>query len=390
MKKNERKLVGLIFAVAFNLRVGIASVPALLEVIKKDLSISNFQSSLLTSIPVICMGVFALTVPFFQKTLGRRKTIFFSLLILGCGTLARFFVTSYSLFLVTAFMIGFGIAIIGPLLSGFIKSNFPFKSGLMIGVYSLSMGLGASISSGLALPLTDYFKGNWGMALAIWGIFAIVAALIWQFFSPTEVRRKSKKSHSFSLPLKNKKAWKYTLFFGIQSGVFYGMTTWLAITALEKGATALQSGYFLTLYTAVQMLCSFIIPTLMDQFGKMKQWMFFSSGIVFIGTGIIAFAPSVLFFVVGIILAAIGLGGLFPIAVLLPIRNTKTAEETSLWTSMIQSFGYILGGVIPIFMGAIKDSTGSIIAPFLMMVGLSGILLVLAFSEKNGSSSGAR
>lgn len=76
MQKNERRLVGLIFVVAFNLRVGISSVPALLELIKKDLGISNFQSSLITSIPVICMGVFALTVPYFQRTLGRRRTIF--------------------------------------------------------------------------------------------------------------------------------------------------------------------------------------------------------------------------------------------------------------------------------------------------------------------------
>ncbi|WP_157456343.1 CynX/NimT family MFS transporter [Carnobacterium maltaromaticum] len=386
MQKNERRLVGLIFVVAFNLRVGISSVPALLELIKKDLGISNFQSSLITSIPVICMGVFALTVPYFQRTLGRRRTIFFSLLILGLGTLARFFVTSYNLFLITAFMIGFGIAIIGPLLSGFIKSNFPFRSGLMIGVYSLSMGLGASLSSGLALPLTEHFKGNWGISLALWGVFALIAALIWQMFSPVESQRKSAKSTSFSLPLKNKKAWKYTLFFGIQSGIFYGMTTWLALTALEKGATTLQSGYFLTLYTVIQMLCSFIIPTLMDQFGKMKQWMFFSSGLVFIGAGMIALAPSVVFFVLGIILAAIGLGGLFPIAVLLPIRNTKTAEETSLWTSMIQSFGYILGGFMPVLMGAVKDTTGSTIAPFLIMVLLSSVLLILSFSEKNEPS----
>ncbi|PLS32210.1 MFS transporter [Carnobacterium maltaromaticum] len=386
MQKNERRLVGLIFVVAFNLRVGISSVPALLELIKKDLGISNFQSSLITSIPVICMGVFALTVPYFQRTLGRRRTIFFSLLILGLGTLARFFVTSYNLFLITAFMIGFGIAIIGPLLSGFIKSNFPFRSGLMIGVYSLSMGLGASLSSGLVLPLTEYFKGNWGTSLALWGVFAIIAALIWQMFSPIESQHKSAKSTSFSLPLKNRKAWKYTLFFGIQSGIFYGMTTWLALTALEKGSITLQSGYFLTLYTVIQMFCSFIIPTLMDQFGKMKQWMFFSSGLVFIGAGMIALAPSVVFFVVGIILAAIGLGGLFPIAVLLPIRNTKTAEETSLWTSMIQSFGYILGGFMPVIMGAVKDTTGSTIAPFLIMVLLSSVLLILSFSEKNEPS----
>ena len=37
-------------------------------------------------------------------------------------------------------------------------------------------------------------------------------------------------------------------------------------------------------------------------------------------------------------------------------------------------------------MGAVKDTTGSTIAPFLIMVLLSSVLLILSFSEKNEPS----
>ena len=53
-----------------------------------------------------------------------------------------------------------------PLLSGFIKEKFPTKIGLMIGIYSVGMGTGASLSAGLTIPLQHVLKGSWNMALA--------------------------------------------------------------------------------------------------------------------------------------------------------------------------------------------------------------------------------
>ena len=49
--------------VALNLRPALASVPPLLEVVRADLSVSYAAVSLLTTIPVLCMGLFALLAP---------------------------------------------------------------------------------------------------------------------------------------------------------------------------------------------------------------------------------------------------------------------------------------------------------------------------------------
>ncbi|CAK6481048.1 hypothetical protein ACPOM7_18505 [Peribacillus castrilensis] len=47
------------FLVAANLRPAIASVSPLLETIRYDLGMSSFAVSFLTTIPVLCMGIFA-------------------------------------------------------------------------------------------------------------------------------------------------------------------------------------------------------------------------------------------------------------------------------------------------------------------------------------------
>ena len=48
-----------IFAISINLRPAITSIGPILETIREQLSLSNGQVSLLTAIPVICMGIFA-------------------------------------------------------------------------------------------------------------------------------------------------------------------------------------------------------------------------------------------------------------------------------------------------------------------------------------------
>lgn len=78
-----------------------------------------------------------------------------------------------------------------------------------------------------------------------------------------------------------------------------------------------------------------------------------------------------------------GLGGLFPLALLLPLQQSYSVSETSGWTSMMQSFGYLIGGILPIIMGTIIDKTGAIFSNFWVMgmMAVSLIILSLFFSK---------
>ncbi|MED1381968.1 CynX/NimT family MFS transporter [Bacillus mycoides] len=364
-----------LFFVSINLRIGITSISPLLETIRQDLNISNFSVSFLTAIPVFCMGTFALLTGKVIRRYGAEKSIMACLILIGLATCMRAFTFSISTLFASSLFIGIGIALAGPLLSGFIKEKFPTKIGLMIGIYSVGMGTGASLSAGLTIPLQHVLKDDWNMALAFWGVLTIIAIIFWYPVMKRKKNTSTQDKKNNSLPLKNKKAWLFTIFFGLQSGIFYSITTWLAPANQNMGVSSEQAGTLITVFTVIQMICSFLIPTLADIYKNRALWLLGSICFVLAGLSLMIYPLTTPW--IPSILLGIGLGGVFPLALMLPLYETKTSEDASAWTAMMQSGGYIMGGFIPVLAGIARDYFDGYTQIFIIMALLSFILFLL-------------
>lgn len=161
-----------------SLRASITSISPVLKTIQADLQMSNVSVGLLTALPVFCMEVFAPVAAKLSQRWGIELTIAFSVLLIGLATALRFMATFPFLLLMTAVLTGIGILIAGPLISGYIKKQFPKYSSSMIGVYSAGMDVGASLSSGLVVPAMHSFNNSWNIALAIWALFAGIGIIV--------------------------------------------------------------------------------------------------------------------------------------------------------------------------------------------------------------------
>ncbi|EJS51793.1 hypothetical protein ICG_04449 [Bacillus cereus BAG1X1-3] len=377
MKHQERTYLYILalFFVSINLRIGITSISPLLETIRQDLNISNFSVSFLTAIPVFCMGTFALLTGKVIKKYGAEKAIMTCLILIGFATCMRAFTSSISTLFASSLFIGIGIALAGPLLSGFIKEKFPTKIGLMIGIYSVGMGTGASLSAGLTIPLQHVLKDDWNMALAFWGVLTIIAIIFWYPVMKQKKNTSTQNKKNNSLPLRNTKAWLFTIFFGLQSGIFYSITTWLAPANQSMGVSGEQAGTLITVFTVVQMICSFLIPTLADIYKNRALWLLGSICFVLVGLSLMIYPLTTPW--IPSILLGIGLGGVFPLALMLPLYETKTSEDASAWTAMMQSGGYIMGGFIPVLAGIARDYFDGYTQVFIIMALLSLILFML-------------
>lgn len=369
-----------LFFVSINLRIGITSISPLLETIRQDLNISNFSVSFLTAIPVFCMGTFASLTGKVIRKYGAEKSIMACLILIGFATCMRAFTSSISTLFASSLFIGIGIALAGPLLSGFIKEKFPTKIGLMIGIYSVGMGTGASLSAGLTIPLQHVLKDDWNMALAFWGVLTIIAIIFWYPVMKRKKNTSTQDKKNNSLPLRNKKAWLFTIFFGLQSGIFYSITTWLAPANQSMGVSSEQAGTLITVFTVVQMICSFLIPTLADIYKNRALWLLGSICFVLVGLSLMIYPLTTPW--IPSILLGIGLGGVFPLALMLPLYETKTSEDASAWTAMMQSGGYIMGGFIPVLAGIARDYFNSYTQVFIIMALLSFILFLLTLVMK--------
>ncbi|MGN7373268.1 MFS transporter [Bacillus halotolerans] len=378
-----------LFVISMSLRASITSISPVLKTIQADLQMSNVSVSLLTALPVFCMGVFAPVAAKLSQRWGIELTIAFSVLLIGLATALRFMATFPFLLLMTAVLTGIGIAIAGPLISGYIKKQFPKYSSSMIGVYSAGMGVGASLSSGLVVPAMHSFNNSWNIALGIWALFAGIGIIVWMPIIKKSKLKKSVEGESVKqknqLPWRNRYVWLLMVIFGLQSGMYYSFATWLAPKVQEVGFSATYAATTATVFSIIQMIFSFIIPILINNNPNRKPWIILCALCYFIG--IITLIAGSISPIISAILTGIGAGGLFPIAMILPLDATTTPRDASQWTAMIQFGGYIISGAVPILVGAAKDITNSYNFAFFLLLFISIILMLLTLKVRKKKES---
>jgi len=387
-QKSMTSLLLAIFLIALNLRPAVTSIGPLLETIKNDLNLSNSEVSLLTAIPVICMGLFAPLAVHWLNKFGQRRGISLLIGVIGTLTLLRAWLHDYVSLLVTAFIIGVAIAIIGPILSSLIKEKFPTRMASAIGIYSLGMGAGATLSAGLTGVLYVWIGERWEFALAFWSSLALLAYLVWFVaMTPQQERKISSEQPraSFRSPWTNRRAWLILLFFGFQASLFFSLTTWLASAASELGFSVIEAGSVISVLTVAQIIANIFIPLLLEKFPNRSFWIYFS---LFIGTiGIVLLLTgNVSLIWPASVLLGFTLGGLFPLALLLPLDETTDAKEANAWTAMVQTGGFIMGGLVPLAIGILFDFSGTHqMTYYVLLVLIVGMFVVTLLLNKKAS-----
>ncbi|MGN7408580.1 MFS transporter [Sporosarcina sp. SAFN-010] len=382
--KKTMLLIFAIFAVSINMRPAITSIGPLLDTIRVQLSLTNAQVSLLTALPVICMGVFASLAPVLNRRFGLNATMVFMVAVIGVMTALREFVPTYTMLLVSSIGVGVAIAVTGPLLSAMIKQNFPHRAGPIIGIYSFGLGAGATASTGLSAYFYE-MTGSYSFALSIWAVLALVGIAAWLVSGTDQLVVHQQQGASWKesskavrSPWKNSKAWLILLFFGLQSAGFFSIVIWLAPIAIEKGMTLVQAGTLVSLMTAVQIILNITIPLMMERYPGRKMWLLFILSIGLVAV-MLFWTDNLPLLWVGALLMGVPLGGIFPIALVLPLDETANAVETNSWTAMMQTGGYIIGGIFPLVIGVLYDATGN----HQVTIALFGLLflgmIVLAF-----------
>lgn len=390
-QSNNLVLLIAIVAISLNMRPAITSIGPMLETVREQLALSNAQVTMLTTVPVICMGVFASFAPILNRKLGLRRTMYFMIFLIGLMTVSRGFIPSYFVLVLTAFVVGVAIAVIGPLLSALIKQNFPERAAVVIGLYSFGMGAGASLSAGLTAVFYE-MTDSYPFSLAIWSVLALGGLLAWFFAGKGSwtVRQIVQKKRGNTLsPWKVKKAWIFLLFFGLQSSAFFSVVTWLVPLATDAGMSLLQAGMLLSVMTVVQIVLNIVLPILMNRFSARKKWILFLAFTGMLSTGLLWTGSQPAMWL-GAFLMGIPLGGLFPVALLLPLDETESAEETNSWTAMMQTGGFIIGGLLPLLIAVVHDWTSNHHFTYVIFMGLFIVLVILAYligdKEKNSDN----
>lgn len=366
---SRRLLLGAsLVLIAFNLRPLFSSASALLPEIRTELGLGAAGAGLLTTLPVVCLGAFSPLAPRLAQRLGTERTLLAVVLMLALGTAVRGFPSLALLFLGTA-IAGASIAVGNVLLPGLVKRDFPDRTALMTGLYTMALCGGAAGAAGLTLPISHALDGSLSAALAVWALPPAIAALIWLpqvLMSKTVVKAGQVRVRGLWT---DRLAWQVTLFMGLQSALAYCVFGWLVPILRERGLDGVAAGGIVSVSVMVQAAACLVVPHIAvrgrDQRVINAVLCLFSAGALL---GLL-FAPLSTVWIWAV-LQGIGQGGLIAAAMTTIVLRSPDPLIASHLSGMAQCVGYLLASIGPLIVGLIRGWTGSFAACGLLFVAL--------------------
>ena len=160
--------------IGLNMRPLLTSIGPLLPTLRQATGLSFGGAALLTTLPVLMMGLMALAGGAINRLFNERSAVALSLLAIGLGALWRELAPGSVQLLMSAVLGGLGIGVIQAVMPGIIKHHFLKSMALVAGLWSAALmgggGLGAAITPWLMSTGHD-----WHSALAWWALPALVA-----------------------------------------------------------------------------------------------------------------------------------------------------------------------------------------------------------------------
>ncbi len=369
-----------ILLIALNLRPALSSIGPLVDVIQADLGLSSTLMGTLTTLPLFAFGVMSVLTPILTRRFGSGYTLLGAMALLTAGLLLRSAPGVISLFTGTL-LFGIAIAVGNVTIPVLTKDYFAESRGLVTGLYSSLMALGAAVAAGLSVPLVADLGLSWRQSLASWAALSILALVIWAPQARKISGRRPERSLIHGLRALSRSAlmWQLALFMGLQSLSFYVVLAWLPAMLSSAGYSPVFAGWMLAASQATGVIGSVIIPILagrsQDQHGIMAALMVMELisliGLMFMTPG---------WLILWVCCVGFVLGATFGLALLMIILRASDSETATLLSGLVQSIGYLVAAIGPLLIGMIYDATHRWNDAILVLIGVVIIKLILGLS----------
>lgn len=364
-----------ILLVAACLRAAITGVGPLLGEIQATTGWDEVRLGALGALPLLVFALASTRVASAAARWGLSRVMLVALLGLGAGIVVRSVGGEFDIWLGT-FVLSGAIAVGNVLVPAAVKQDFPHHTTLVTGAYTTVMGGVAAVASGIAVPASALL-GGWQRALAVWAVLPVVAAGLWVLTRRSADRGTTKVVERPQVNAwRSPGAWGLTVFFGLQSAVFYTVITWLPTITAASGVSSQTGGWLLMLYQAVGVVGGLAITWWMHRCNDLRLPAATVS--VPVALCMLGFALLPDLAALWVIAAAVGSSGSLIVALALIATRTTTPFETAAVSGMAQSVGYLLAAGGPLAGGWIASATGTWTSTLLLVAALAAIQSILA------------
>ncbi len=363
-----------VIVAAFSFRSLITAVGPVVGDIKTDLNISSGIAGMLTTIPVIIFSVTA----FFAGAILPRYRVGISasvcFLLTASGTVIRSYCGSAGLYFGTL-LIGLGIGTLNVMVPALNREKLPQQIGVLTGLYNVSLNLMAGMGSGLTYTLSRKI-GGWRPAIAVWGIFPLIAIPLWIRLSRLEQFR-DREGEAFSPftaagKFLNRKVWAVSILMALQSFIYYSMViAWCPTMLTDKGISSAAAGSMTIFMQVISLVPAFFVPVNAVRPQRRTAIALLGGCSYLLSTFIYLFGNSLTAMIVCCFLWGISAGSCFSYVLALISLSGKNKTETTWISGFVQMFGYAFAAIGPALFGFIVDMNGSWTVPMIVVMCLS-------------------
>jgi CP family cyanate transporter-like MFS transporter len=438
---NQLGLIAVIVLLGLNLRPVLAAIGPVLDEIQAATGLGHSGAGMLTTLPVLAMGLGALAGARLYKVLGTVVGIRTGIVMIALACAARAVASDATGLILTALAAGVGIACVQTLLPAFIRERFAEQASRIMGIYSTAIMGGAALAAASTPWMAEH--GSWPHALAWWALPAFVAAAVWWWMLPRRIRNGAESNPAGNAasrppgipsdrlsamhtdmptedeldtssqaeprmsaapgaggpaqPLADRhpirstapqadtrgaspaRAWLLMIFFGLGTAAYTLVLAWLPPFYTALGWSSAQSGLLLGGVTLMEVLAGLLVSALIGRFPDRRPALAAVLIALLLGLAGLLIAPETLA-VPACALLGLGIGGLFPLTLIVTLDHAPEPAQAGRLLGFVQGGGYLIASVMPLAAGALRAALGNLNYAWMLMA--VGTLVLLAMATR--------
>lgn len=352
---------------ALSQRSAVVAVGPLTPLLRNDIDLSAAATSLLTALPLLCFGAFALAAPALQIRFGLDRAMQLALTVVVVGIALRS-VPSVGALFAGAGLLGVGIAVTNVLLPAVIKRDFASRMGLGVGLYSMLLNGGAALAAGTSIAIGGALHIGWRAALASWGLIPLLGLTLWALRGvPQHIPPAPNTPRSRVTPWQSRLAWSVSIYMALQSLLYYALIAWLPSLLVDAGMSQGRAGVAAATMSLAGLPVSLLIPVLAARMRTQRPLVLVSVGGFVVGLVglLVAPLPAIWLWMIAL---GVGQGAGISLTLALFVLRTSTPTDAAALSGMAQTVGYLLAAAGPMLVGTLRDQWSTWDAPLVALI----------------------
>ncbi len=377
-----------VLLMALNMRSGVATLSPIVAFVSEDIGLTAGLFAIIGMLPPACFAASALTTPILVRRLSLERVTLLSVGLQLLGLVLRTTAVHPLMLLAASVVLFWGVGFGNVVLPPLVRKYAPKRIALFTTLYLTLMSVGTFVPTLLAVPVS--LAAGWRASLGLWAVLGVLVCVSW-LCAFVLIRRQSASTEPApvtaalsldemlrtqpNLEMVRGSLWRspvalaVTLVFSLSGMNAYVMFTWLpALLRDTAGVSVAQAGNLLALFGLMGLPAALLVPYVATRLGSVSRIIYTAIGFGFVGYGGLLLFPTTATWLWVFCAGLVPL--LFPVAMLLVNRRTRSQGAAVALSGFVQWVGYSVSALGPLLVGWLHQVTGTWTAALVFLLAL--------------------